>query len=115
VGQRFTVRLPAPALGSWRGPVVIAASRLPATLRQGLPASQSTAPAGAVRVVGRVRVGTKRVVTAVFEATKPGDVVLTATLIRACGHTSNRQAKPATPSCTGASTQWLTLLVVVPR
>jgi hypothetical protein len=113
VGQHVTVRLPSTALASWRGPVAIAASRLSATLRRGLPASQFPAPPGAVRVVGRVRVGAKRAVTAVFEATKPGDVVLTATLARACARTSDHQAKSTSPSCTGISPRWLVLLVVV--
>lgn len=115
VGQHVTVRLPATALASWRGPVAITASRLSATLGQGLPAGQSPAPPGAVRVVGRVRAGAKRTVTTVFEGTKPGDVVLTATLARACTHAPNHRAKLASPSCTGIPTKWLILLVIVPR
>jgi hypothetical protein len=93
----------------------VAASRLSATLRQELPVSQSLAHPGVVRVIGRVRVGAKQPVTAALEAVKPGDVVLTATLARDCARTSNRQAKIASPSCPGVSTQWLILLVVVPR
>jgi hypothetical protein len=108
VGQHVTVRLPAASSGAWRGPGVVATSRLSATLRQELPSSQSPAHPGVVRV-GRVRGGAKGAVTAVFEAAQPGDVVLTATLARACA-----QAKAAPPSCAGAWSRWVILLVVVP-
>jgi len=67
-----------------------------------------------MQAVGRVRAGAKQSGTSVFEAVKPGDVVLMATLADTCAHTSNRQATIVSPSCAEVSTQWL-LLVVVSR
>jgi hypothetical protein len=115
VGQHVTVSLPATTSGSWRAPVVVAASKLSATLRQQLPASHSPARPGVVRAVGRARLGANQSVTEVVEAVKPGDVVLMATLARHCARISSQQARTASPSCPGVSTQWLILLVVVPR
>jgi len=68
-----------------------------------------------VRVIGRVRGAAKHPVTAVFEAEKPGEVVLTATFAQDCARSSNRQTEMASPSCPGTSAQWLLLLVVVPH
>lgn len=114
VGQHVTVSLPATAAGSWGAPVVVAASSLSAPLRQELPVSQSAVRAGVMRAVGRVRAGAKQSGTSVFEAVKPGDVVLMATLAGTCARASNGQATIVSPSCAEISTQWL-LLVVVSR
>ena len=114
VGQHVAVSLPATAAGSWRAPVVVAASSLSAPLRQELSVSQAATHAGVMRAVGRVRAGAKQSGTSVFEAVKSGDVVLMATLAGTCARTSNGQATIVSPACAEISTQWL-LLVVVSR
>ena len=115
VGQRVTVDLPTTTSGTWSEPVVADLSRLPATLRQQLPVLRSPAHPGVVRVVGGVRGAAKHSVTAAFEATNSGDVVLTATLTDDCARPSNRPAGIVSPSCPGTSAQWVLLLVVSPR
>ncbi len=114
VGQHVAVSLPAAAMGSWRAPVVVAASSLSAPLRQELSVSQAAAHAGVMRAVGRIRPGAKQTGPSVFEAVAPGDVVLTATLAGTCAPASNEQATSVSPSCAEISTRWL-LLVVVSR
>ena len=114
VGQHVAVSLPATAAGSWRAPVIVAPSRLSATLRDGLPITEPLTYPGVMRVAGHVRAGVERSGTSVFEAVKPGDVVLMATLGGACARASNGQATLVSPSCAEISTQWI-LLVVVSR
>jgi hypothetical protein len=43
---------------------------------------------------------------------KPGDVVVTATLARACARASNQQVTTVSPSCAEISNQWLIVVVV---
>ena len=112
VGERVTVSLPATTTGSWGAPVVVSSSSLSATLRQELPVSVSPAHPGVMRTVGRARNGARQSGTSVFEAVKPGDVVVTATLARACARASNLQAPIVSPSCAEISNQWLMVVVV---
>lgn len=114
VGQHVAVSLPATATGSWRALVLVAPSGLSETLRQELPVSEPAAHSGVMRALGRVRAGAKQSGRSVFEAVKPGDVVLMATLAGTCAHVSSGQATIGSPSCAEISTQWL-LLVVVSR
>jgi hypothetical protein len=113
VGQQVTVVLPATTSGSWRAPTAVDVSGLSPTLHQELPPIQYSADPGVVRVVGGVRRAANQSITAVFEAEKPGDVVLVSTLAPDCGRTPNRQSENISPTCPGASRQWLTVLVVV--
>ncbi len=114
VGQHVAVSLPPTPAGSWREPVMDAPSRLSAPLRHDLSVTEPLTHPGVMRVVGRVRAGAGRLSAAVFEAVKPGEVVLTTTLVRACAQASTKQTTLAPPSCAGGSTQWI-LLVVVSR
>ena len=112
VGQRVTVSLPATTTGYWGAPVVVSTSSLSATLRQELPVSVSRAHPGVMRAVGQARNGARQSGSSVFEAMKPGDVVVTATLARACARPSNQQATTVSPSCAEISNQWLMVVVV---
>jgi hypothetical protein len=115
VGHHVTIVLPATASGSWTDPTAVDVSMLSPTLRQELPVIQSTADPGVIRVADRVRRSANQSVTAVFEAAKPGDVVLMSTLTQHCARTSPGQPGTTSPACPGGSTRWLTVLVVVPR
>lgn len=115
VGQHVTVVLPATPSGSWREPTAVDASRLSPTLRQELPVIEYPVEPGALRVIGRVRRTPNQSVTTVFEAVKPGDVVLMSTLDHDCERPSTEQAQTTSPTCSGISTQWLTVLIVVRR
>jgi hypothetical protein len=112
VGQRVTVSLPATTTGHWGAPVVVSTSSLSATLRQELPVSVSHAHPGVMRAVGQARNGARQSGSSVFEAMKPGDVVVTATLARACARASNQQVTTVSPSCAEISNQWLIVVVV---
>ena len=112
VGQRVTVSLPATTTGHWGAPVVVSTSSLSATLRQELPVSVSRAHPGVMRAVGQARNGARQSGSSVFEAMKPGDVVVTATLARACARASNQQVTTVSPSCAEISNQWLMVVVV---
>jgi hypothetical protein len=112
VGQRVTVSLPATTTGSWGAPVVVSASNLSTTLRQELPVSVSRAHPGVMRAVGQAQNGARQSDTSVFEAMRPGDVMVTATLARACARASNLQAPIVSPPCAEISNQWLMVVVV---
>jgi hypothetical protein len=113
VGRHVTVVLPATTSGSWTDPTAVDVSKLSPTLRQELPVIQYSADPGVVRVAARVRRSANQSVTAVFEAAKPGHVVVMSTLTQHCAHTSPGQAHTASPTCSEISTQWLVVLVVV--
>jgi hypothetical protein len=71
-----------------------------------------SAHSGVMRAVGRARNRARQSVTSEFEAMKPGDVVVTATLARSCVRTPNLQALPVPPSCTEIPNQWLVVVVI---
>jgi hypothetical protein len=112
VGQRVTLSLPATKAGSWGAPIVASASSLSATLHQELPVSVSRTHPGVMRAVGRARNGARQSGSSVFEAIKPGDVVITATLASACPPASHQQATTVSPSCAEVPNQWFMVVVV---
>ena len=114
VGQHVTVSLPVAPVGSWGAPIATPASALPATVRQEL-GSNSAAHVGAMRVVVPAQSGGKLSASTVFEAVKPGDVVLTATLKGACTPSSDPQATTVPPPCAGIRTSWSLLVVIASR
>jgi hypothetical protein len=112
VGQRLTLSLPPTNAGSWGAPVVASASSLSATLHRELPVSVSRAHPGVMRAVGRARNGARQSGSSVFEAMKPGDVVITATLASTCAPASHQQATTVSPSCAEIANQWFTVVVI---
>ncbi len=115
VGQRVTVSVPATTAGVWSAPVADSASALPAPLRQELPGSKVSSAVGAMRVAIEVQANRKRSGSTVFVASKPGDVVLTATAVTGCAEASSNRAAPVPSSCIETGTRWAVLVVIASR
>jgi hypothetical protein len=111
VGQQIKVTLALTPVGGWGAPGV---STLSASDRPALGIG-STTPAGTVHTLTTAREIGTRPASAVFEAVRPGVVVLTAHLGGPCATTSSAPARTDSPSCTGVQTRWSLVLLVVAR
>jgi hypothetical protein len=113
VGQRLAVTLPMTAGGSWGTPVAVPASDLATGTQEEFGGHDALARPGAVRVVrpAHRRRGTRA--TTVFEAVRPGPVVLSATVRSTC--TGDVTRAPGAPSCAVGPTSWTLLVLVTAR